>query len=506
MRSLILLVPLAACAGSPNSIEVALSPSLVSSLDGTTTVQAIVASDTTPRDGVAVQMTIDYTDRNGTPHVIAPVSGKTDDRGVFTSVVSGLRWDGTGTITVADGKLAGSATFAVLDRTPPKVTILPPTTDLHVGPGLPVQIQVHVTDDTGISEVDFAANSNVNVRGSSRRLLATGTQDATVTFVVDVPQDAPGGTSIELDALAADLSGNLQSATPVTLTVDPAITIGTPPGLSGSLLVDGTQAQLSNPQAIVASSKDGHLYVADRAGTGVCSPSCVWRVDTTTGAIDPAPVYVAAGEAQGVAVDATADHLYVSDSQDRVVQLTWNGTAYATPASCDDVAQQQPQTPWHLVVDPTRGVLVVDGNTKRVEALATCAVTTTGTAVSADNAFDQPRGIALDPAGDLYVSDMNNGFVGTVDRTTGAVTTFERALQAPFGVEWLAGGSSAFADSLLIADFDARIVESSKGSGVTATAYLRNNPVDLALAAGTMYIVTAPSAGNRGRIYQVTGF
>jgi len=49
-------------------------------------------------------------------------------------------------------------------------------------------------------------------------------------------------------------------------------------------------------------------------------------------------------------------------------------------------------------------------------------------------------------------------------------------------------------------------VASTHGMGPLAAAYLRNSPIDLAFVGGTMFILTAPSAGNRGRIYKVTGF
>jgi DNA-binding beta-propeller fold protein YncE len=173
---------------------------------------------------------------------------------------------------------------------------------------------------------------------------------------------------------------------------------------------------------------------------------------------------------------------------------------------CDDVNQQQPQDPFHLIVDATLGVLVVDGNSKQVEALATCATTTVGQPISMNGNFDGPRGIVLDPTGAIYVSDTNRDRVSLVNRTTGAVTPFASGLNNPYGLEWLAGGPSSFADSLLVADSGNRLVVSTKGVTPLAVAYLRNNPIDLSLLGGTLYIVTSPSANNRGRIYTVTGF
>ncbi len=89
---------------------------------------------------------------------------------------------------------------------------------------------------------------------------------------------------------------------------------------------------------------------------------------------------------------------------------------------------------------------------------------------------------------------------------TGVLTTFETRIAQPYGMEWLAGGPSQFKDSLMVASTQDRTIESTKGTGPLAATYLRNSPIDLTIASGTMYIVTTPSANNRGRIFKVTGF
>lgn len=139
---------------SPNEVLIELAPEVVSSIDGTLHVRAMAIGDRTPLAGEQMQLTVAYTDRNGADHAIMGAAGKTDDRGAFEAALTGLDWEGTGTVTAAivDGAGApvmagglpveGAATFAVLDRTPPTVAILPPTTDNHVGPGLPLEIQI----------------------------------------------------------------------------------------------------------------------------------------------------------------------------------------------------------------------------------------------------------------------------------------------------------------------------------------------------------------------------
>lgn len=493
---------LGACTGDANTVEISLAPAVISSLDGRTTISTIVAADATPLSDQAVDIAIEYTDRNGTPHAIESVAGTTDDRGVFVATIEGLLWDGTGRVTASSGALSGEATFAVIDRTPPKVTILSPTTDNKVGAGLPIDVQVHVTDEIGVGQIILDTNG-FGGGGTRTTTLVSGTLDGTVTFRLDVPGGAPPGPNLQLYALATDLAGNSAAAMPLTLTVDPAITIATPPGLMGSLLVNGTTASLNDPRAIAFSPKDSKLYVADVAG-GACNNHCIWQVDPATGVVNPTPVFVGQGVIEGVAFDAAGDNLYYSDRQDRTGRLAWSGTAYTTASICNNVATQRPQDPYHLVFDATLGLLTPDGNGQEVVRIATCDTATNGADFTNFN-FDEPRGIALGPTGEIYVSDRASEEIFTIDRNNGNVSVFETRIANPYGLEWLGASATPYASSLLVASQD-RVIESTKGMGALAAAYLRNTPIDLALATGTLYVLTSPSQGNRGRIYKVTGF
>lgn len=498
----------AACADpEADGILVELSPEVVSSIDGTTTVSMLVVDQATPVADTPVRISVAYTDRNGVEHAIDPVEGVTDGRGAFQAVVAGLEWEGTGTVTaeVVGKDVSGAATFSVLDRTPPTVEILPPTVDLRVGPGLPLEVQVRVTDEIGVSEVFLEAAGELDRMRST--VIASGSTDATVDFRMEIPSDALPGPTITLYALAGDLSGNLAAAEPIVLTVDPAIAIATPPMLDGSLLTDGTQGFLVDPRALAVSPMDGMIYVADNAGTTPCNGACIRQVDPATGAVSATVVYAGNGTMEGVAFDATGANLYFTDRQNRLGRLGWNATnmRYEAATFCNDIFADNPQEPYHLVHDATLGVLVVDDQAQRLlrEAACTGADPTDFTT----DAFDQPRGVALGASGEIYVSEINNGEVFVVDRNNGAVSVFEdRDLNEPYGLEWLAGGSSAYADTLMIADRDARVVYSSAGVGTRPTAYLRNDPIDVAIDGGTMYVLTQPSAGDPGRIFMVTGF
>ena len=215
LPSFLALALAGACTTEPNEVLVALAPDVVSSLNGTLAVRATVLADREPVAAQTIEITTDYTDRGGATHAIAPVSGDTDDKGVFSAVLTGFVWDGYGTVSVAGGGADGAASFAVLDRTPPKVTITPPVAS-QVRRGTDIQIQVHVTDEIGVSQVSFGSSD----RAGDRSLIASGTGDVTLDFDFQVPDVSPGAM-VTLFALAEDLSGNQGAATPITVVVVP---------------------------------------------------------------------------------------------------------------------------------------------------------------------------------------------------------------------------------------------------------------------------------------------
>jgi len=497
---------IAGCANlEPNGVLVQVAPQVVSSIDGTATVQMMVVDDRTPVADTPVEITVSYTDRNGMSHAIAPVMGTTDARGAFVGVLTGLDWEGTGTVTAAvagpDGPSA-DATFSVLDRTPPTVEILDVTTDNHVGPGLPIEVQVHVTDEIGVSRVSLEAAGELSRLQTT--VVASGATDATLTFRLDIPDNALPGPTITLYALADDLSSNQAAAAPLILTVDPAIAIATPPGLTGTQVSQGTNQFLEDPRALAVSPKDGMIYVADNSQNNPCNGGCIRQVDPATGTVSAGAVLSGQQLVTGVAFDATGDTLYYSRQQDVLGALTWNGTAYTSPMTCNNQGNQNPRMPYHLVHDSSLGVLVADDDSGRLLREAAC--TGQDPTVADQRDFDRPRGVALDASGGIYVSDNGRREIDFVDRSNGSVQVFEdRDLDRPYGIDWLAGGSSAYADSLMIADNGNREVVSSTGNGPHPTAYLRDQPIDVAVDGSTMYILTQPGQGDPGRIFVVTG-
>lgn len=502
-----LLSSAAACAGDPDTLFIELAPDVISSEDGTVHAAVLAVADGRTRDDSPIRLTVSYTDRNGVDHAIDAVEGKTDEAGRFDAVFEGLIFGGTGTITAEALDDSGNpvaqteASFTVLDRTPPVVTILPPTSNLVVGAGLPMEVRLDVADELGLSEVLVEAAGDLDSQRST--VIASGATDTIVAFDFDIPSNAADGPTITLYAQAKDLSGNIGVAEPVVLNVDGSITITTPGDLVSGTLVTGDQAFLDAPTALALSPMDGQLYVADNSG-GACNGACIRAVDPADGSVAANPVVVGQGTIEGIAFDATGDNLFYSDRTNRLRRLTWDGAAYSNGVDCNDPNNDNPQEPFHMVFDATLGLLVTDQQDDVVKRQAACDGSDPGDFTA--QAFELPWGIAAGAGGEYYVSDNNDDVIFEVDGS-GTTTPFEtRGLDRPRGLVWV-GGSSDFADSLLVANHEGRDVLSTRGGGDRRNAaFLRNNPVDIHLAGDTLYILTEPSAGDPGRIYTVTGF
>ena len=511
-------------AAHPDAVRVTLAPDVVSSQDGTIHARAVVLASATALANWDVVYTIDYTDRNGIARAVTGTSGLTGRTGTFEATFTGLRWAGSGTVTASvreknampalnrdGGPISSQASFAVLDLSPPVLTIEPPTMDLRVGTGFPFDVQVHATDEIGIGQVIVQVVGELNDTRS--QIVASGTTDGVVSFGFDVPNGALPGPTITIYAIAEDLSGNFAAATAVTLTVDPTIVVGVLPGFSARTLTSGTgggNGILAAPTAIARSPKDGMLYVADAAG-GTCGNGCIRKVDASTGAVSATLVVAAQPAITGLSFDATGDNLYYSfnnGGNTALVQLTWNaGTStYATPVICNVPVNQNPPDPWHSVFDATLGLLVSDQGDKVLKRQAACTQTDP-TNFAGAGMFDQPWGVAQKSATDFYVSDFNLDRIFHVT-SGGATDTFEISGQdRPQGIEWLAGGPSIFADSLLVANNGSQRLSSTRGNFTSrSAAYFRDPPIDLALTTGTAYVVTVQGGGNPGRIFAISGF
>ncbi len=227
------------CGGSPDRVEISVTPDVVSSQSGTLTAKATVYGGTAAASSnIPVLLHVDYTDRNGTAHSVPDQTAKTNDAGEVEVDFTGLTFEGVGTITASalDDKgqpLVDSAkqpittkgTFSVLDLSPPVVTITSPAPNSTVSNQQQFTVTVAAADEIGVSETFFQAisgqNGNLKLNRTGSRINGSGSTSVTIQYQVDTQQNLNVGDTITLTAMATDLSGNIGVAPAVNVTVGP---------------------------------------------------------------------------------------------------------------------------------------------------------------------------------------------------------------------------------------------------------------------------------------------
>ena len=208
--------------------------------------------------------------------------------------------------------------------------------------------------------------------GTITTVAGTGVQGAGVTG------EALGSTKIgNAIGVGVDASGRVYAGLPLhVVRFDPTgMTIVAGGGTSTANGIPATSAAIGLPSDIEFDSA-GNMYIGDQ------SPCAVHEVDATTQLITT----LASVCAESIALDG-AGNVYASDPFGAVVRK----------------------------IAPGGAVTIVAGSSTGYSGdgqLATVAQ------------LNQPHGIALDSAGNLYIADRNNERIRRVDHTTGIITTF----------------------------------------------------------------------------------
>jgi Bacterial Ig-like domain (group 3)/NHL repeat len=258
------------------------------------------------------------------------------------------------------------------------------------------------------------------------------------------------------------------------LTVTPAPTASTIAG-TGTLGDSGdggaaTSATLAAPSAL-AYDTAGNLYFADRLNHVVREVSKAGQVTTVAGtgvegfAGDNAAATAALLDTPtGVAVDS-AGNLYIADSHNHRIRkvsggtiTTIAGTGVAGFAGDGGPATSaQLSLPTAVALDPSGSLYIADTNNQRIRKVAGATITTVagdgeellagdGAAATAA-AFDLPTGIAVDPAGNLYVADRGNQRLRLVS-AGGTISTLAGSGPPAFAGGFTGDGGSATAAAL----------------------------------------------------------
>ncbi|WP_136414117.1 hypothetical protein [Herbaspirillum sp. ST 5-3] len=283
---------------------------------------------------------------------------------------------------------------------------------------------------------------------------------------------------------------------------------------------DATKARFNQPVGI-ASDSNGNLYVADSGNYTIRKIASSGVVTTLAGSpgisgdADGTGPAARFGNLKGLAVDA-AGNVYVVDSN-AIRKIAPSGavsTVAGMPAASGDAdgsgAAARFNQPWGIASDAAGNLYVADGGNYLIRKITPAGVVTTyagtrgmrGTANGMRDAatFLGPQGIAIDPAGSLYVTD----WYGPPAPNIPEGSTFIRKIAASGQVSTMAGnfngetGPALFLDTFAItADASGNVylaagrsVRKVSSSGATSTIAGPTDQFD------SLYGITIDGAGN----------
>jgi streptogramin lyase len=238
---------------------------------------------------------------------------------------------------------------------------------------------------------------------------------------------------------------------------------GLGPLMEGFADGDASTALFFSPRGVAVDST-GNVYVADGNNQAIRKIDTAGNTTTianTAGAVgfvDGDPATARFFNPVGLAVDA-AGNVYVCDQQNhaiRKIDPAGNTTTIANTSGTfgfadGDAATARFSQPSGLCLDGSGNIYVADTANDAIRKIDSSGMTTTllggvqgfvdGAATAAR--FDSPSGIAIDAAGNLYVSDYRNDAVRWIDPALNTTTIGGAGGPPPLNVPGFSGGDAA---------------------------------------------------------------
>ncbi|MEQ1868664.1 MAG: Ig-like domain-containing protein [Vicinamibacterales bacterium] len=189
---------------------------------------------------------------------------------------------------------------------PPVATVLVPAGGLNPANGEHVDVTVRATDDVGVTQVSFKAETG-KAADAATRPVAPPVTDRAEAFGFIVPASAIPGSSIAIQGSAIDTKGQVVNAAPVFVTVRDAV----PPTVTITGATSGTKVRAGQQTTVVVSVQDaGGIRSITFKASGVAALTQTRIIDPPqTSIVTSFTVSVPAGAVppQSLTLDATAE-------------------------------------------------------------------------------------------------------------------------------------------------------------------------------------------------------
>jgi hypothetical protein len=277
-------------------------------------------------------------------------------------------------------------------------------------------------------------------------------------------------------------------------------------GSYGSTDATGSAARFIFPQGVAVDTA-GNVYVADTNNHTIRKVTSAGVVTTLAGTAGSNGSTDATGSAarfffpQGVSVD-TAGNVYVADGYHTIRKVTTAGVVTTLAGAAGSIGSTDAtgsaarfNNPFGVSVDTAGNVFVADYSNHTIRKVTSAGVVTTlaGTAGSNGSTdatgsaarFYNPRSISVDTAGNVFVADTSNNTIRKV--TTAGVVTTLAGLAGSTGSTDATGTAARFnnpfgvsvdtAGNVFVADRNNHTIRKVTSAGVVTTeAGLTNTP------------------------------
>jgi sugar lactone lactonase YvrE len=267
-------------------------------------------------------------------------------------------------------------------------------------------------------------------------------------------------------------------------------------GLGSAEAIDpGTAAGIGSgftSPAGVAVDRAGNVFIADSGANAV--------YELVGGSGTPVSVGTGLSKPDGVAVDL-GGNLYIADTGNaRVVEIPANGTALSTTQT---VIAANLTPPLAISTGPLGSLYIAQA--ARLARYAVRGIPPATQTAVLSTAFIQPRSLAVDPTGDVFLGDATTGEIVEFANYTGTQTVIASGLTTPTGLATDPAGDLFFVDN---GTAQAMRIPNTGGTLNYANAVSLGTfaaPLGLASDASGNLILSDPSVPAVYRITRTTG-